>query len=160
MNSKLSQLKNDGLITEQDYQQARSRGTRPGLLYGLPKIHKPPDINGFITLRPILSSVHTFNHNVGKRLATKLNHLRPRSNLVKDTFAFVDWLHHLKINPSEYSMLSFDITSFFTKVPLTKTIKITIDKLYGHEHTCTPSTTTGKQKVAVSATAVPTWKRC
>jgi hypothetical protein len=45
----------------------------------------------------------------------------------------------LKFDNSRIKMLSFDITSLFTNVPLDRTIDIIPDKLYGLQHTCTYS---------------------
>ena len=136
LNRKLAELKNNGFLTEQDYQYARSRGSQPARIYGLPKTHKVRDTEGIPPLRPIVSSSNTFNYRLAKLLAMKINHIRQNPNIIKDTFSFVDWLHKLKLNPKDYKMLSFDITSLFTKVPLDQTIKIILDKMYGKEHTC------------------------
>ena len=136
LNSKLLELKNEGFITPEEYNYARSRGAQPARLYGLPKIHKKLDTDGIIPIRPIVSSSKTFNYRLAKLLANKLKHLPQDQYAVKDSFAFVDWLHKLEINPQEYKMLSFDITALFTKVPTDRTIEIILERLYGHKHTC------------------------
>lgn len=136
LNRKLSELKNSGFITEEDYKYAKARGSLPARLYGLPKIHKPRDTEGLTPFRPIVSSSNTFNYRLAKLLTFKLNHIRQSNNIIRDTFTFVEWLHKLDIDPNDYEMLSFDITSLFTKVPLDQTIKIILDKIYGTPHTC------------------------
>jgi hypothetical protein len=131
---KLKQLKDDGFITEKEYNFCRPRGSQPARIYGLPKTHKTG-----MPLRPIVSASGTFNYNLAKLLANKLDHLRKNNTIIKDTFTFVDELLSLKFNNSQIKMISFDITSLFTNVPLNRTIQIILDKFYGREHTCTYS---------------------
>jgi hypothetical protein len=128
---KLKQLKNDGFITEKEYNFCRPRGSQPARIYGLPKIHKTG-----VPLRPIVSASGTFNYHLAKLLANKLDYLRKNVTIIKDTFTFVDELLSLKFDNSQIKMISFDITSLFTNVPLNRTIQIILDKLYGPEHTC------------------------
>ena len=45
-------------ISDQLYKELYSRGSQPGIMYGLSKIHKPL-INTFPKLRPILSVIST-----------------------------------------------------------------------------------------------------
>jgi hypothetical protein len=82
LNSKLLELKNDNFITLDDYNYARSRGSQPGRIYGLPKIHKTVDADGLIPLRPIVSSSNTYNYRLAKLLANKLDYLRKNSTIV------------------------------------------------------------------------------
>ena len=131
---KLKQLKTDGFITEKEYKFCRPTGSQPARIYGLPKIHKVGK-----PLRPIVSSIGTFNYKLAKLLANKLDHLRKTDTIIKNTFTFVDELLSLKYNNSEIKMISFDISNLFTNVPLHRTIQIILDKLYGLEHTCTYS---------------------
>ncbi|CAF5019252.1 unnamed protein product [Rotaria sp. Silwood1] len=131
---KLKQLKNNGFITEKEYNFCRPTGSQPARIYGLPKIHKIG-----APLRPIVSASGTFNYNLAKLLANKLDHLRKNDTIITNTFAFVDELLALEFDNSQIKMVSLDITSLFTNVPLQHTIQIFLDKLYGPEHTCTYS---------------------
>ena len=63
---KLKQLKNEGFLTENEYNFCRPCGSQPGRIYGLPKIHKPG-----APLRPIVSASGTFNYKLAKLLAKK-----------------------------------------------------------------------------------------
>ena len=45
-------------ISDQLYKEPYPRGSLPGIMYGLSKIHKPL-INNFPKLRPILSAINT-----------------------------------------------------------------------------------------------------
>ncbi|CAF1562230.1 unnamed protein product [Adineta ricciae] len=131
---KLKQLRNEGFITEKEFNFCRPRGSQPARIYGLPKIHKLG-----APLRPIVSASGTFNYKLAKLLANKLDYLRKNESIIKDTFTFVDELRSLKFDNSRIKLISFDITSLFTNVPLNRTIQIILDKMYGSEHTCTYS---------------------
>ncbi len=50
----------------------------PGTLYGLPKVHKPGCL-----IRPILSAINTFNHNLAKFLVPVLSSLTTNGFTVK-----------------------------------------------------------------------------
>ncbi|XP_069977670.1 uncharacterized protein [Penaeus vannamei] len=50
-------------INEATYNSILASGSRPGCLYGLPKVHKTGT-----PLRPIVSSINTFNYNLAKFL--------------------------------------------------------------------------------------------
>ena len=50
----LSKLKADNVISDELYNKLAPTGSRPGILYGLPKVHKPS-----VPLRPIVSSINS-----------------------------------------------------------------------------------------------------
>ena len=60
---KLKQLKTDGFITEKEYNFCKPTDSQPARIYGLSKIHKIR-----VPLRPIVSSVGTFNYKLAKLL--------------------------------------------------------------------------------------------
>lgn len=61
LNRMLRSVKQD--IGDVNFNFMYASGSRPGHLYGLPKVHKP-----HTPLRPILSAIGTFNYNVAKFL--------------------------------------------------------------------------------------------
>jgi hypothetical protein len=134
LQKKLLNLKNSGFLTEEEYKFARPVGSQPGKAYGLPKIHKDD-----IPLRPIISACNTYSYRLSKLLARKLKHLRTNSSIVTNTFKFVNELQNLKLNNIEVKMVSFDIVSLFTRVPLLRTIELILEKMYGPIHTCISS---------------------
>ena len=127
----LLHLKNTGYLTEEEYKYARPVGSQPGKAYGLPKIHKEG-----IPLRPIVSSQNTFNYKLSKLLVKKLKHLRNSSTIITDTFKFTKELQKLNLDTKKVRMISFDITSLFTRVPLSQTINLILNKMYGPPHSC------------------------
>ena len=120
----LQKLKKDKIIDDPLYQQLYPSGSRPGVLYGLPKIHKEG-----VPIRPILSSIGTCGYKIAKFLVPFLQPLTINDYTVKDSFSFVDEITSLTTN-SHITMASFDIKSLFTNVPLGETIDIVADTLY------------------------------
>ncbi|CAF1550989.1 unnamed protein product [Adineta ricciae] len=122
----LGLFKKEGFITAEEYNLAKPAGSRPARLYGLPKIHKSdrPDYPP----RPVMSATKTVGYGLGKMLKNRLQELRTSPYMVKNTFDFVN-----KIKQSKYAdknMVSFDVTSLFTNVPLTYTIDLILDHMY------------------------------
>ena len=115
LNRKLLKLKKENFITEEEYQFCRSTGSQPARIYGLPKTHKTG-----VPLGPIVSASGTFNYNLAKLLVRKLEHLRQNQLMIKDSFSFIEQLHSLKIDTTNTKLVSFDMTSLFTRVPLQK----------------------------------------
>ena len=99
----------------------RSSGSHPGKFYGLPKAHKQS-----VPLRPIISANRSFCYATAKYLAQLLAPLAYNECTAKDTFSFVSSIKSLKL--SSYYMISFDVESLFTNVPLHETINIILDQ--------------------------------
>ena len=74
-------------ISKDEYDKICSKGSRPGILYGNPKIHKAV-VNNITKFRPILSVINTPGYNLAKFL---INILQPRTHNefpMKDSFSF------------------------------------------------------------------------
>ena len=91
-------------------------------MYGLPKLHKPG-----IPLRPVLSATGTYNFELAKWLNSVLQPLVYSKHTVESAFEFVDILKEV---PVSKTMVSFDVVSLFTNVPLSDTIEIILDELF------------------------------
>ena len=100
-----------------------SSGTSPGILYGLPKIHKPS-----VPIRPILSTIGTFNYNLAKYFVKIVEPITYNKYTVKNSFDFANELKSIDL--SNKVMASFDVESLFTNIPLDETISIIIDQLF------------------------------
>ena len=100
-----------------------SKWSTPGVLYGLPKVHKPG-----CPFRPIVSSINTYNYNLASYLVHILQPISTNQFTIKDSFSFADWAKTYTHNNE--MMCSFDVSSLFTNVPLDETIQICLDKLY------------------------------
>ncbi|CAF1416294.1 unnamed protein product, partial [Rotaria sordida] len=124
----LNRLLDQGNISKEFYNLVKPFGSIPGRLYGLPKIHKED-----VPLRPVVSAIRTFNYGLGKALSQLLSQFIEKKNMIRDSFTFVQELLTLPKSMSQYKMVSFDIASLYTNVPLNETIEIILKRLYdGH----------------------------
>ena len=97
-------------------------------MYGMPKLHKVSSSNALPPFRPIVSSIGTYNYKLAKYLCDLLTPLIPAEHCAKDTFTFVEDIK--KVRCSNYFMVSFDVESLFTNVPLSETIDIAVNLIF------------------------------
>ena len=102
----------------------RPTGSRLAHLYGLPKTHKRQ-----LAMRPILSATDTYNYALAKWLDAMLKPLSVNEHTITDIFAFTNEIRGVKINPGEI-LVSYDVSSLFTNVPLEETIGILARKAF------------------------------
>ena len=119
----LRKLRKDGVIDDTTFHRILPRGSSPGVLYGLPKVHKTG-----CPFRPIVSSVNTYNYNLASFLVGILQPISTNQYTVKDSFSFAHWAKTYKHGNG--MMCSFDVSSLFTNVPLDETLNICLNKLY------------------------------
>ena len=72
-------------------------------------------------MRPILSTTKTYNYALAKWLDDKLKPLAANKYTITDTFECVNEVHDLKINSGDF-LVSYDVSSLFTNVPLDDSI--------------------------------------
>ena len=121
----LKELKRENAITDELYEKLCPTGSRPGILYGLPKVQK---VN--LPLRPILSALGTHSYNLAKYLVSYLREISVGQYTITDTFSYVEELRNLDLDTSKVFMASFDISSLFTNIPIDETIDIIINRLF------------------------------
>ena len=90
-------------------------------------------------MRPICSAIGTATYELGKYVASII---RPAASLslgtdLNSTFQFVNQIRQQDLSSSY--MVSFDVRSLFTNVPLKKTIGICLNRLYRGDSGITPS---------------------
>ena len=90
-------------------------GSKPGIMYGIPKIHKPD-----APLRPVMSTIGTANYKLSKYLVSLLSPLIGNVYSIRDSFEFSSFISSIPNN--NYVMASFDVTSLFTNIPVAETI--------------------------------------
>ena len=105
----------------------RQSGSRLAHLYGLPKTHKVK-----LAMRPILSATQTYNYALAKWPDVKLKPLAINHYTITDTFEFVNEVNALTLNDGDV-LVSFDVSSLFTNVPLDETIHILADKAFAND---------------------------
>ena len=122
----LRKLKNEGLFDEDLYKSVYPTGSRLARIYGLPKLHKILD--SVPAFRPILSSIRTYKYQLAKFLGKLLDYVIPKDHSSKNTFSFVEELKMVRVT-NKY-MVSYDVSSLCTNIPLEETIHLTIDLLF------------------------------
>ncbi|XP_071052952.1 uncharacterized protein [Onthophagus taurus] len=85
----------------------------PPRIYGLPKIHKPD-----VSLRPIVSAIYSPTYKLPKYLAKILSPFTGNTeSYVRDSTHFVESVKRIKLD-AEDMLVSFDVESLFTRVPV------------------------------------------
>ena len=125
---RLRDLFNSGQISDDFYKKVRPTGSVPGVMYGLPKVHKDGT-----PLLPILHTIGTPCYLLAKQLCDILSPLCQSSRRLTDSFSFVKQVNSLSFT-FPVTMCSFDVSSLFTNVPLDETISIAIDRLFAEGH--------------------------
>ena len=94
-------------------------------LYGTPKIHKAFLPDSFPPFRPILSSIGTCNCNLAQYLGSLLSPNITSEYSTKDSFTFIEEIKSVSV--TDKFLISFDVTSLFKNIPLSKAIDIAIN---------------------------------
>ena len=112
-------LLNSSELSSDIIKKVKPHSSVPPRLYGLPKIHK---VN--VPLRPIVNSIGSPTYALAKYLTGLLQPLVGKcSHHVKNSFQFIEILDNIKVNSTDI-LVSFDVESLFTKVPLKETLEL------------------------------------
>ena len=125
----LRNLKKQGVFDEGTYEQAYPIGSMPARLYGLSKMHKIKQSGEIPPFRPIVSSIGSCNYKLAKFLDKMLSPFICDHYSCKDTFSFVNEIHSSVIEANSF-LVSYDIQSLFTNIPLEETIDIAVTILF------------------------------
>lgn len=88
-------------------------------IYGLPKLHKTN-----IPLRPIVSTVCSATYKLSKFLSEILaNVMGKNEHHIKDSWDFHNFIKNKKV-PKNHILVSFDVVSLYTNIPIELAIKI------------------------------------
>ena len=113
------------------YSKIYPTGSSPDPFYGTAKLHKLKD-NGTIydlPFRPNTLNIGTAMYELAKYLAQTLKLPDQLQYRIKSSKLFLKTLKKQKI-PLEYQMVSSDVVSLFTSVPLEETTNIIIKRIY------------------------------
>ena len=119
------------------YAKLYPTGSSPGKFYGTAKVHKLAinDTVEELPLRPIVSNLNTATYHLARYLAKILSPLSRSQYTVESSNKFVNVIKQ-QVLPSSYELVSFDVKSLFTNVPLDRTIDIILKRIYDkHEIT-------------------------
>ena len=100
-------------------------GSQPARLYGLAKVHKTDT-----PMRPVLSMPGSAYHGVAQVVANWLSNV-PECKINCSTKSICDSLKNIQLNENE-SILSFDVTSLYTNVPVLEAIERCAELLFKH----------------------------
>ena len=119
-NNLIKDLKNRGLLSEQEAKKLMIYNSVAPTMYCLPKIHKAN-----VPIRAIVSFINSITYNLSKFLSDLLGlALGDTTNYnVKDTFSFVTAVSDFKL-PNNFVVISLDVVSLFTNIPADLVIKI------------------------------------
>ena len=122
-------LKKQGLLSTDTYCDIYPTGSQPARLYGLPKLHKVKDPSSTTPpFRPIVSSINTYNYNLAKYLCSLLKPHISSEFCATDTFSFVREIQDIDF--SDMFLVSYDVTSLFTNIPLSETIDLAVNAIF------------------------------
>ena len=93
-------------------------------------MHKFFSSDSFPKLRPIVSSIGTFNYNLARFHCELLSPLVPNDYFGKDTFSFVSQINNA--NLFKKFLVSYNVISLFTNIPLQETTDIAINLIFNH----------------------------
>jgi hypothetical protein len=120
-------------ITDEQLDALRPMTAHFGRAHGLPKTHKKFDT--LPKFRPIVDTTNTPHYNVGKFLSSLLNPLTLNDHSLSDSFDAVININNIPkhLFQEGYQFISFDVESLFTNIPLSRTDKIILDRIYKDE---------------------------
>ena len=127
----LRKLYNRNEISEKVYQEIRPKNAKIARAHGLPKVHM--SFERVSSFRPIIDTIISTRYNVEKYITKLLIPLTQNKYSLEDTF---DAAERIKKIPKElirnknYTLISLDVVSLFTNVPLRKAVNIILDRVY------------------------------
>ena len=129
VNRFLLKLKKLNLISDDNYNKLHVSGSGPGVLYGLPKIHKV-DFASKFQFRPIFTAYNSACYKISKFLVDVLNPLTTNAYTCSNSYNFSKDIQNYS-SPNCF-MASFDIENLFTNIPLHETIQIILNQLFSN----------------------------
>ena len=124
LSRKLKGLEKNGEITNALYNKLRPTGSQPPRIYGLPKIHKPD-----IPLRPIVSCIGSPTYQLSKHITSLISPLAGHpSSHVKNSRHFTEMMRSVHVESAEI-LVSFDVSSLFTNVPVGEAVSVIYERL-------------------------------
>ena len=115
----LNDLKKKGALDKTLFQKLKPSLSRAPRFYGLPKIHKPGS-----PLRPIVSAIGSPTYNIAKFVTSIISPLMGNtSSYVKNSKHFSEMISSETVAGNEL-MVSFDVKSLFTNVPIEHALEV------------------------------------
>ena len=120
----LKNLERTGELNTLLYNKLRPCGSKPPLIYGLPKVHKEG-----VPLRPIVSCTSSPTYQLSKYVSQVISPLAGSSTShVKNSAHFVEEIKSFTLSQDDIQV-SFDVKSLFTNVPIKEAVDVIFDKM-------------------------------
>ena len=119
INNYLKSLEKSDSLTTDQYKKIKAIGSRPGILYGLCKVHKAI-IDVCPPLRPILSAIGTPSYKLAKFSVPKLSSITFNEFIVKDSILLL--LKKLHIRMVNFSWVALMLTHSSLIYPLKRSL--------------------------------------
>ena len=117
-------------LPENVYKKLYPTGSYPGKFYRNAKVPKLSTNNvDDLTLRPIVSDIGTATYETAEYLTSLLAPLSQSELTINNTKEFIKYIQKQKVLDG-YKMVSFDVASLFTNVPIGETIEIILKRVY------------------------------
>ena len=84
-------------------------------------------------MRPIASSIGTHNYHLSTFFTDLLDPTIPTSHCTKDSFSFTFCEEIKKIIATNRFLISYEVCSLFTSIPLRETINVAVNLLFEHD---------------------------
>ena len=94
----LGKSKQKNFFKDNEYDKLYPSGSVPAPIYRTPKMHKFSSSDSFPKLRPIVSSIGTFNYNLARFLCDLCSPLVPDDYFCEDTFTFVSEIKNANLS--------------------------------------------------------------
>ena len=87
--------------------------------------------SAFVPVHPIVSACGTATYNTDKFITKILqNYCCKTSSFVKDSTDFIKKIKHLSINSEEETLVSFDVSTLFTNIPIPVALQVINSKIF------------------------------
>ena len=121
-------------VSESVFKRIAPSGSEPAKMYGTIKVHK-----NNAPARPIVSTIGAHNYQLARYLSEIIKVHINKKYLLSSTSEFIDEIKKNKnvFNKHNY-LVSFDVESLFTNIPVNEVINIAADLVYRHESETKP----------------------
>ena len=125
----LRELKNKQFLDDATYERIYQSGSQRSRLSGTPpKVHQINSNSEVLSFRLIVSSIGSFNYNLSRFLFDMLTPFILTDYCTLDSFSYVK--EDQEVSVSHYFMVSYDVFSMSTNIPLNETIDLAVDIIF------------------------------
>ena len=121
-------MKDKKIFIKETFEKICPSGSKPAFIYGTPKILKLKNNINDLSLQPITSSIGASNYNLAKFPSPLPEPVISTTYCTKDSFSFCEGIK--RVRASNKFLVSYDVCSLFTSIPLTEKIDIAVDLIF------------------------------